>query len=355
MDATTQQPLKLSVLDQSPVRKGGTARQAILETTQLVKLADQLGYTRFWVSEHHNARGLAGSTPEVLIAHLAGETGRIRVGSGGVMLPNHSSLKVAENFRMLETLFPGRIDLGIGRAPGTDRLTASLLNPSNTFSEREFMEQLVDLRHYLHDSFEPGTVQERIRAIPVADTVPELWLLSSSGQSGLFAAHFGMAFSFAHFINPVGGPGMVQAYKEHFTPSEQLASPKVSVGVFVLCAETEEKAAQLQATTDLMLLRIEKGISVGVPPYEDVKAQNYSPEELNRIRYNRQRMIAGTPERVKVQLQQLAAEYQADELVIVTITHDFSDRMRSYELLADVFSLSRTQQLPADEVVGEVH
>jgi luciferase family oxidoreductase group 1 len=329
--------LKLSILDQSPVRKGGTARQALLETVQLAQLAERLGYGRYWVSEHHNTRGLAGSAPEVLLAHLAAHTSRIRLGSGGVMLPNHSALKVAENFRLLESLAPGRIDLGIGRAPGTDRLTAALLNPGNTFSEKAFVQQLVDLQDFLHDAFDSG--RGAIRATPAADTVPELWLLSSSGESGLFAAHFGTGFSFAHFINPVGGPQMVKAYKEHFKPSESFSEPQANVAAFVLCADTEEKALELQAVMDLQLLRIGKGLSLGFPPYEDVVGYAYSPEETAQVQHNRRRMVVGTPGRVKAQLLEMAAAYGVDELVIVTITHDFADRVRSYELLAEAFGL----------------
>lgn len=330
--------IKLSVLDQSPVRKGGTARQAVLETVQLAKLTEQLGYTRFWVSEHHNAVSLAGSTPEVLIAHLAGQTQHIRIGSGGVMLPNHSTLKVAENFRMLETLFPGRIDLGMGRAPGGDRATAALLNPSNTFSERDFMQQLIDLQYFLSDEDNPD-IQTKIRAIPMAETIPELWLLSSSGQSGLFAAHFGMAFSFAHFINPMGGPEAVEMYKSRFKPSHQLKEPQASLGIFVMCADTEEKAAQLQAAMDVQMLRIEQGLRQGFSPYEEVKDYQFSDMEMERVMFNRQRMVSGTPDQVKVKLTQLAASYEVDEIVVVTITYDFTDRIRSYELLAKAFEL----------------
>ncbi len=332
--------IKLSVLDQSPVRKGGNAVQAIKETIELAKAADALGYTRYWVSEHHNSRGLAGSTPEVLIAHLAGETTRIRVGSGGVMLPHYSSLKVAENFKMLETLFPGRIDLGIGRAPGTDRLTAAILNPFNDFDEQQFIEQLQHLGHYLQDSFEPGHVTEKIRAMPQAPSVPPVWLLSSSGQSSLFAANFGFAFSFAHFINPIGGPDMVKQYKQQFQSSEFFKKPQANVGIFVMCASTEEKAMQLQQTMDLVMLRIEKGVNAGIPPYKDVAAQKYTQAEQARISNNRQRMISGTPDQVKEKLENLANDYDVDELVLVTITHDFEDRLESYKLLADAFSLN---------------
>lgn len=331
----TSPSLKLSILDQSPVRFGSIARQAIEETVQLVKLADELGYYRYWVSEHHNTTSLAGSTPEVLIAHLAGETKNIRLGSGGIMMPNHSTLKVAENFRMLETLFPGRIDLGMGRAPGTDRITASILNPSNTFSEQAFIQQLADLQQYLTD-----TADNRITAIPVADTVPELWLLSSSGQSGLFAAHFGMAFSFAHFINPIGGVAAVQTYKERFQPSEQLEQPVANVAAFVFCADTQEKAMQLQAVMVHYLLDLEKGLRQGFKSYEEVKDYPYTYAEQERLAYNRKRTLAGTPEQLKTKITQLTTDYGVDEFVAVTITNDFTDRLRSYELLAEVFELS---------------
>lgn len=331
--------INLSILDQSPVRKGCTARQAIQETTQLAQLAEQWGYTRFWVSEHHNTTSLAGSTPEVLIAHLAGVTQHIRLGSGGIMLPNHSALKVAENFRMLEILSPGRIDLGIGRAPGSDRLTASLLNPANTFKDQDFVEQVYDLQHYLHDVATPGTVYEKVKAIPVAETAPDLWLLSSSGASAGVAAHFGAAFCFAHFINAAGGPQAVQAYKERFKPSAQLATPQASVAIFVLCAETEAKIAELQAVMDYQLVRLEQGKIDAFPPYEDIKDYQYTAAEWARVQYNRRRVVSGTPEQIVGNIAQVADEYGVDEVMVVTITHDFADRIRSYKLLANAFHL----------------
>lgn len=338
----TPQKLRLSVLDQSPVRRGSTVAQALQETVQLARLADALGYTRYWVSEHHNTTRLAGSTPEVLIAHLAGETQHIRVGSGGVMMPNHSALKVAENFRMLEALFPGRIDLGMGRAPGTDRLTAALLNPSNTFSEEDFMQQLGDLQHYFDDTAEFEGAGQKIIAIPQAASVPAQWLLSSSGQSATFAASFGMGFSFAHFINPNGGPQMVRAYRQRFKPSAHLAEPQANFAITVLCADTDEKAQQLQAVMDYLWLSFERGRSEqGNATYDEIKDYAYSPGEWARVQANRPRSVSGTPEQVKARLTQLAADYAVDEIIAVTITQDFADRLRSYELLAQVFELPR--------------
>ncbi|WP_345949490.1 LLM class flavin-dependent oxidoreductase [Mucilaginibacter sp. PAMB04274] len=331
--------IRLSVLDQSPVRKGVSASQAVQETVELAKLTDTLGYTRFWVSEHHNTGSLAGSTPEVLIAHLAGQTQNLRLGSGGVMLPNHSALKVAENFRMLEAMFPGRIDLGMGRAPGTDRLTASVLNPSNQFREQDFVEQLMDLQNYFHDAAETGPVAAKIRAIPQVDTVPGMWLLSSSGQSSLFAAHFGMGFSFAHFINPVGGAQAVELYRSRFQPSPDQAQPEANVAIFAFCSEDEEKVMQHQAVMDYRFLQFEKGGGINPLAYEDVKDAVYTAQDQERIRMNRRRMIVGTPEKMKAQITSLAETYAVDEVIIITIAEYFDDRLQSYKLLSEQFNL----------------
>jgi luciferase family oxidoreductase group 1 len=333
--------IRLSVLDQSPVRKGATARQAVQETVELAKLTDTLGYTRFWVSEHHNTGSLAGSTPEVLIAHLAGQTQYLRIGSGGVMLPNHSALKVAENFRMLEALFPGRIDLGMGRAPGTDRLTAAVLNPSNQFNEQNFAEQLMDLQNYFHDTAEDGPVAARIRAIPMIDTVPDRWLLSSSGQSSLYAAHFGMGFSFAHFINPAGGANAVDLYRARFEPSADLAAPEANVAIFAFCSEDEEKIRQHQAVMDYRFIQFEKGGGINPLNYNDVKDAVYTPQEQERIKMNRRRVISGTPAQMKETITRLANVYKVDEVMLVTITEHFEDRLQSYRLLAEQFGLNR--------------
>src|ERR1700761_2850836 len=331
--------IRLSVLDQSPIRKGITAEQAVQETIGLAKYTDQLGYTRFWVSEHHNTGSLAGSTPEVLIAHLAGQTKNIRVGSGGVMMPNHSTLKVAENFRMLEALAPGRVDLGMGRAPGTDRLTASMLNPSNQFREQDFIEQLYDLQNYFHDRGELGTPVSKIRAIPQIQTVPDMWLLSSSGESGLFAAHFGMGLSFAHFINPIGGPQAVAMYRERFQPSEDQAEPAASVAIFVYCSEDEESISRHQALMDFRFNQFEQGKGLSPVGYEDIKDVTYTVNEQERIMHNRKRVITGSPQEMKEKLTRLANDYAVDEIVAVTITESFEERLNSYKLLAEQFGL----------------
>lgn len=334
--------LTLSILDQTPIRRGSNAKEALQESIELARLADKLGYTRYWLSEHHNIGTLAGAAPEVLIARLAGETKRIRFGSGGIMLPNHSSLKVAENFKLLEALYPGRIDLGIGRAPGGDRLTASILNPSNEFNPKDYIRQINELKGFLTGSSEAGTIHEKVKAIPNIDSVPELWMLTSSGESAYIAAHFGMALSYAQFINPMGGPEAIRAYRENFKPSDLLAQPKVSLGVFAFCADTEEKAAQMQAVMDHRLLSIEKGLRDEAPSYESVKSVQYSREELARITFNRMRMVSGTADEVKEKLTDLAGRFRVDEIVIATFADTQEDRLRSYELLAQAFEIGKT-------------
>jgi luciferase family oxidoreductase group 1 len=344
---STSNKVHLSVLDQSPVRQGGSARQALQETIELARLADQLGYTRFWVSEHHNTGTLAGSAPEVLLARLGAETKRIRLGSGGVMLPHYSALKVAESFRLLEALYPGRIDLGIGRAPGSDRITAHALNPHNAFRDEDFAEQLMDLRAFLRDEVVPDTIHAKVKAAPFIDTVPEMWLLSSSGQSGLFAAHVGAAFSFAHFINPNGGPDMVRLYKERFRPSPELAAPLANVAIFVLCAETEAKAQELADALALQMLKLETGDRTSIGSADTVRNYPLTPELRARLDYHHQRMVSGNPEQVREQLEELATAYGVNEVTAVTITYDFQDRLRSYELLAEAFQLNPVSQLLA--------
>ena len=325
-------------MDQSIIRKGGTASDAISETIETAKLAEQLGYSRFWVSEHHNSTLIAGSSPEILIVKLADETHRIRIGSGGIMLPNHSALKMAENFRLLETLFPGRIDMGIGRAPGGDRITASLLNPSNTFSEESYLTQLEHLHAYFHD--EASTGYGRILAVPQSTGIPTQWILSSSaGGSSSIAARLGLGLVVARFINGHAGPELVQQYRAHFKPSEELSSPQALLAISVICAETEEKAALLRKLNDYNLLKFERGIFEPMNSPEEIADYRFSPEELMRIHHNKGRIVSGTPASVKSQLLQLADEFDVEEIIITTMTYSKQDRFHSFELLAEAFEL----------------
>jgi luciferase family oxidoreductase group 1 len=344
----TDSALKLSVLDQSPVRSGGTMADALKETLELARLADRLGYHRYWLAEHHNAPGFAGSAPEILIGRVAAETAHLRVGSGGVMLPHYSAYKVAETFRMLETLYPGRIDLGIGRAPGSDQHTAMALNVKSAagggdpnMDVRGFPQQVLDVRGYL--SGQPGDEKHpfhTLRAMPSGDTVPEMWMLGSSDQSAQVAAHFGLPFSFAHFIAGDGAP-ILDIYREQFQPSAGMAAPQANIGVFVLCAESEEKAEELALARDVWRMRVDRGSLAPFPSLEEARAEaaGWGPVERRHAELNRVRQIVGTPPQVKAALEDLAARYGIDEMVVVTITHAFADRVRSYELLAEMFEL----------------
>ncbi|HEX5025247.1 MAG TPA: LLM class flavin-dependent oxidoreductase, partial [Agriterribacter sp.] len=310
--------IKLSVLDQSVVCYDKTSRQAIEETIATAKLAEKLGYTRFWVSEHHNSTFIAGTAPEVLMVKLADETNRIRIGSGGIMLPNHSAFKVAENFRMLETLFPGRIDLGMGRAPGGDRITASILNPSNDFSEESYLRQLEHLQHFFRDT--AGTRHGPIIAAPQSTGVPMQWILSSSGGSSQIAAKFGMGLAVARFINGFAQPDVVETYRKNFIPSSQFAEPHALLSIAVLCGETEEKAAQMRKFLNYIHLQFERGNFHELGNYESIEDYQFSPAELERIQYNSGRVVSGTKEEVKIQLTALADDFGVDEIIVTTIT-----------------------------------
>jgi luciferase family oxidoreductase group 1 len=344
--------LRLSVLDQSPIRTGQTPGEAIRETLQLAQAADRLGYHRYWLAEHHSTPGLADAAPEILIAAVAAVTRRIRVGSGGVMLTHYSPLKVAEQFRMLETLHPGRIDLGIGRAPGSDARTALALRrgadaargPSvpDPWAETEiarFPDQVGDLIGFLTDALPADHRFSSVHAMPGGEGVPEIWLLGSTDASAACAAHFGAAFSFAHFINADGGAAVTRAYARAFRPSPTLSAPRASVAVFAVCADTEAEAERLSRSRDLFIVRLYTGRSGSYPSVDEAERYPYSPRELAIVEHARRRTVAGAPEQVRTRLVALAAEYDVDELVVVTITHDPGARLRSYELLAEAFGL----------------
>ncbi len=332
--------LRLSVLDQSPIRTGGTAADAVAETLELAQACERWGYHRYWLAEHHSSRGLAGSTPEILIGQVAARTTRMRVGAGGVMLSHYSALKVAENFRMLEVLYPGRIDLGIGRAPGSDQRTAqALAHGPGALGIEEFPSQIADLVGFLVGDLPPGHPFRGIRAMPDGPTVPEIWLLGSSGESAALAAQFGTAFSFAHFISSSGGVEATRWYLAHFRPSPALRVPRASVAVFALAADTESEALRLARSRDLWILRLYTGRPGAFPSVEEAESYAYTEQDRAIIRHARRRTIAGAPEQVRARLAELASECGVEELVIVTITHDFKARLRSYQLLAEVFGL----------------
>lgn len=341
----------LSVLDQSPIRSGATPAEALAETLRLAGICDALGYHRYWLAEHHSSNGLAGTAPEIMIGQVAARTRGIRVGSGGVMLSHYSPLKVAETFRMLESLYPGRIDLGIGRAPGSDGLTAHALAAGpGALDPQHYPAQVQDLLGYLSGTLPEGHPFARVRAQPAGDTVPEVWLLGSSDQSAQLAAYFGRPFAYAHFIAGGHGGEIVRLYRDHYRPSAAFPDPVASIAVFAICADTEEEAERLIRTRDLWSLRQRQGRTGPVPTVEEAEAREYTPEEAALIARNRARWVWGTPPTAKAKLEALAAEHGVDEIVVVTICPSFEARVRSYELLAGAFALTpRTDVAPAAE------
>ena len=333
------QQLILSVVDQSPMRSGSTSGEALRETIELAAVAEELGYQRYWLAEHHSLPNFAGTSPEVLIGQVAARTKTIRVGSGGVMLPHYSAFKVAENFRMLESLYPGRIDLGIGRAPGSDQLTAAALSfPDRPKEIRHFPRQVVDLLGYLHGNLEDGHLFSQIHTAPGdPQPPPEVWLLGSRYESAYMAAQLGLPFAYAHFfgIGVDEGPAIVANYRQNFQPSEYLSGPRINVGVQVTCAETEEQALRVASSRNLARLENITGRGQGIPPIEAAMAYQYAPDELAFVQQYARICVDGDPQQVKESLDDIAELYQTPDLSIVTICHDYADRVRSYELVAD--------------------
>lgn len=333
--------MKLSVLDQSPISLGSTAENALNNTIKLAKLTDQLGFERYWMAEHHNTIGLASAAPEILISRLAAETSSIRLGSGGVLLPQYSPYKVAETFKVLEGLSPGRIDLGLGNSPGGAVETRLALTDGIRKSLNDFPKQVKSLIDYLYEEHPSENFPlEGVHATPFTQTVPELYLLGIREQGSQLAAAYGTGFVFGHFINPDHGEAAIQFYRSHFQPSKLFKEPKVIVCVFVVCAETQEEAEHLALTQDAWLLSVgKKGVDTRVPSEESIKERSFSVDDLRKISHNRRRMVIGTPERVKEAIEGLAEKYQADEFMMITNIHDFEAKKNSYRLLAEAFGL----------------
>lgn len=331
--------ISLSILDYSPIDEGTTAGEALQQTTALAQLADQLGYKRFWVAEHHQVFSVAGSSPEMLMMHLAGATEKIRIGSGGVMLPHYSSYKVAENFRLLEALHPGRIDLGIGRSRSY-RLVNRALNESKGIAV-SYEQQIADIQKYVTDDLETEHRFQQLRATPVSETAPEMWVLGTGEGSVKVAAEAGAAYAYAHFAKPLKSSAkLIQSYQEQFRPSRLLDAPKAMVCVFAVVGDTEEEAENLAKAFDLWLLFVESDTP---PPYypsvETAKQRGFSASEREKVERNRKRMLIGTPQQVKRQIEGLAATYQTDEILIIPNVAGAESRMKEIRLLADAFGL----------------
>ena len=332
--------MKLSVLDQSTAASGAAQDIAIRETLALARRCDALGYHRFWVSEHHNNASIVGTAPEILVAAIAATTLRIRVGSAGVMLPHYSALKVAEQFRVLEAIAPGRIDLGVGRAPGSDLLTAHALNP-HADAAVEFPRQVRDLEAWVGGrELDDGHPFAAIHAHPTGPTEPELWILGSSDYGAELAAYFGLPYAFAYFFTE--GRGCAEAlelYRRNYRPSLRHRSPQATICVWALAAEADAEARRLLKTREHWRAGFERGLRRPLVTPEEADAYPYSDVERDAIARLRARAIVGTADTVAARLRELAGRFGLDELVIVTWTHDPAARHRSYELLAQEFDL----------------
>ena len=334
--------MKLSILDQSPIIAGHSAPQALQATLELARRADALGYHRYWLAEHHAIAALADPCPEILLARLGAETKRIRIGTGGVLLPYYSAFKTAEVFRMLEALYPGRIDLGIGRAPGGDQRTARAVGGGHFPDAEQFPQQVWELVGHLDGTLPDDHPFKKVRVQPEVQTAPELWLLGSSDYSGLLAAQLGVRFSFAHFINAQGGDAVMRAYRERYQISGREPEPHTSVCCFVICAESDAEADRLAKVVDSRRLDMAYNLDTPVPTQAQAeqRSASYTDQERAHIRSQRARLVHGSADTCKAKLLAIAEQFSADELMVLTITGDYATRLESYERLAKAFELA---------------
>ncbi|MEM9488723.1 MAG: LLM class flavin-dependent oxidoreductase [Myxococcota bacterium] len=316
----------LSVLDQTLVSSGSSVEQAFANTVALARSVESLGYHRFWIGEHHGSGVFACTAPEVMIAAVAGATSTLRVGSGGVLLSNYSPFKIAEVFRCLEAMYPGRIDLGLGRAPGGSDLMANALADGAPTGKESFSRQIRDLIAELTGATPVSEQYAELRPQPVVDSVPAIWGLASGDGGARSAGQLGLPLGFAHFFNPDTGPDVARLYRETFEPSRFAKSPTVALSVYVTCAETQEQVDRLIRVNDLFALRVVKGQHIPLPSVEEAAAYTFSAEEQAIVGQVRNRLIAGTPDQVKVELQAMAEAFGADELVVSALIHDHDER-----------------------------
>jgi luciferase family oxidoreductase group 1 len=330
----------LSVLDQTPVIDGHSVADAIAATVELAQLADDLGYTRYWCAEHHGLFGVSNPCPEVMLARLGSVTKRIRIGSGGIMLPYYTPFKIAEQFLMLEALFPNRVDLGVGRAPGGDMRTAQAVAAGAYNRGELFPQQVAELIALMDGTLPSDHLAHGVLLQPQIDTRPQLWVLGSSDFGGLLAAQLGLRYSFAHFINPHFGQAVAQAYRERFQAGHE-DKPYLAAAVFVICADTEREAAELEKAVDLRRVQMAYGLNAPVPSIAQGLAQEYGEREKLVIDREKPRSIIGTPESVTERMLALQEQFAADELIVLSVTGSYRARVRSYQLLAEAFELNK--------------
>ncbi|MGY0693318.1 LLM class flavin-dependent oxidoreductase [Virgibacillus sp. FSP13] len=328
--------MKLSILDQAPIASGKTAQETLEDSINLAQLGDRLGYTRYWIAEHHDMSGLACPTPDVMIGIIAAKTEKIRIGAGAVLLPHYKPFRVAETYNLLATLFPDRIDLGIGRAPGGSAEVTMALSDNFLEQVRKVPEKLDDLLRFIHHNFPKDHMYAKIKPTPIPEVSPEPWMLGTSGKSAILAAEKGMAYTFGHFMSDQDGPAIVDNYKELFKQKHSALTPKVIVTITVICAETTKEAEEIVMSSLLWnVLRAKGEGNDGVPSVEDALNYSFSDEEAEMVDKAKEKMIIGNPTEVKQQLENLQQAYQVDEFMIVTITHDHVARRMSYKLIAE--------------------
>jgi len=337
--------IRLGVLDQSVIRRGSTAGEALGETVKLAQASERFGYVRYWVAEHHNSISFTGNAPEILIGQIAGKTSAIQVGSGGVMLQHYSALKVAEQFRMLDAFYPNRIELGIGRAPGSDQLTAAALTyPRPQMDIGLFPRMVIDLLGFLDEQMEDGYPFAKIKtqAGQPPKSIPEVWVLGSSDVSAGLAAFLGLPFSFADFFGTTGkhGPMVADLYRDQFKPSKYLSEPKIHVAVQALCAPSEDEAQFLVSSRNLNKASEQLGLTNGLLPPEEASRYKMPSAVRQYIEALTPFYIDGDPRQVHDGIQEIAEKYRADEVSLVTTCYSYENRERSYRLVAEAFGLT---------------
>jgi len=333
----------LSVLDLSPVTTGNTGPQALRNSLDLARHVDRLGFTRYWVAEHHNMPNIASTVPDIMIGQIAAVTEHLRVGSGGVMLPNHAPLQVAERYKMLEALFPGRIDLGLGRAPGTDPVTSyALRRRQDDPAGDDFLDRFQELLAFDQRLFPESHPFRKVNAMPADVPLPPLFLLGSSGYSAQLAAHIGAGFSFAHHFSDFDPVGPMMTYREQFKPSATRDKPLAILAVHAVCADTDADAERLASSVDLNFALRRQGHYQAIPSPDEAAAHSYSPTDRALIGQNRARLIVGSKASVMAHLEPIIKATQADEVMVTTMIYDHEARKHSYALLAEAFGLSKT-------------
>lgn len=328
--------MKISILDQSPISSGKTPKDALDASIKLAQFADEAGYTRYWIAEHHDMAGLANPAPDVMLGIIGSKTKRIRIGAGAVLLPHYKPYNVAERYNLLATLYPRRIDLGIGRAPGGSAEASMALSGNFLENVRNMPESLDELQRFLTDSFPEENMYANISPAPVPDIPPQVWLLGTSEKSGQLAVEKNLPYTFGHFMSDANGPKIIQNYLKGMKDKAALSLGKPIVAVSVVCAETTEEAEELALSSQLWSILSGKGEgNAGIPSIQEAKQYSYTSEEKEKMLKQKEKMIIGNPKEVKHQLEHLQSQYQTDEFMIITITHDYKARQKSYELLGN--------------------